>query len=159
MPMKEKIKRIKTFQKESNFFFYTKERLKCDLCGKFSKSVIEFLGIGYGCYISKGRNSECWIEMMETAFFENPRKQFLMTRIIQDDLFEKRKESKESERSKMTLKLRLLILERDNFCCLLCGRKPPEVKLEVDHIQRVADGGKSIEKNLRTLCFECNHGR
>lgn len=48
---------------------------------------------------------------------------------------------------------------RDNFQCVLCGRRPPEVELFVDHIKPVARGGDNSPNNLRTLCFECNAGK
>ena len=149
------------FQKELNSCFFTRERLRCDLCGKYAKSIVDFRGIGFGCFVSGfiNRNPECWREMMESAFYENPDRAFVEARIIEDTLFERRKETRKITRSKMTLSLRFSILHRDNFRCVLCGRRPPEVKLEVDHIKTVADGGTSTEDNLRTLCFNCNHGR
>jgi hypothetical protein len=55
--------------------------------------------------------------------------------------------------------LRWKILERDNFTCLTCGQKAPNVKLEVDHIVPVYEGGTDEEVNLRTLCYACNRGR
>lgn len=65
------------------------------------------------------------------------------------------------ERLKMTQALRYFILKRDNFTCQLCGRTPADdgVKLEVDHIIPVSKGGKTIESNLRTLCYDCNRGK
>lgn len=58
-----------------------------------------------------------------------------------------------------THKIRYQIFERDNFTCKLCGRSVPEVKLEVDHIIPVANGGSNKLDNLRTTCFSCNRGR
>ena len=50
--------------------------------------------------------------------------------------------------------LRLLILERDNYTCVLCGS---EGYLEVDHIVAIVNGGEYFDKeNLRTLCEICH---
>ena len=66
-----------------------------------------------------------------------------------------------SERQKMDQKLRYKILKRDGFKCLLCGRTPQDdgVTLEVDHIDPVANGGKTVDENLRSLCKQCNRGK
>ena len=63
-------------------------------------------------------------------------------------------------RSQITPKLRMDILERDNFTCQLCGRTVQDgVKLEVDHKIPVSKGGTSDVDNLWTLCFDCNRGK
>ena len=51
---------------------------------------------------------------------------------------------------------RYVILERDKFTCQYCGRKAPNVALEVDHIIPVSKGGSDESTNLITACFECN---
>jgi 5-methylcytosine-specific restriction endonuclease McrA len=56
-------------------------------------------------------------------------------------------------------KLRFEILKRDNFTCRYCGRKPPEVVLEIDHIIPVVEGGTNDWGNLITSCFDCNRGK
>jgi 5-methylcytosine-specific restriction endonuclease McrA len=56
-------------------------------------------------------------------------------------------------------KLRFQILKRDNFICQYCGRKAPEVELEVDHIYPESKGGKYVEDNLITSCRDCNIGK
>jgi 5-methylcytosine-specific restriction endonuclease McrA len=60
------------------------------------------------------------------------------------------------------LKLRLRVLTRDQFRCVLCGRTPvlnPGAVLQVDHIVPFSGGGLTIEANLRTLCERCNWGK
>ncbi len=59
----------------------------------------------------------------------------------------------------ITKKLRFKIFERDNFTCQYCGKKVPEVILEVDHIISRKDGGGDEELNLITSCFDCNRGK
>ncbi len=60
------------------------------------------------------------------------------------------------------LKLRLRVLTRDQFRCVLCGRTPainPGAVLHVDHVVPFSDGGPTSESNLRTLCEQCNWGK
>lgn len=66
-----------------------------------------------------------------------------------------------TQRSKMTPKLRYEILKRDNFRCVLCGRNVEEdgVKLEIDHIIPISKGGLTSKENLRCLCKDCNRGK
>ena len=48
---------------------------------------------------------------------------------------------------------------RDGYKCRVCGassRKDPNVKLEVHHIIRRADGGTDVPENVVTLCHECH---
>jgi hypothetical protein len=66
----------------------------------------------------------------------------------------------------VNLRLRTEVLERDNFTCQDCGYtqndKYPtgeKVKLEVDHIIPLAQGGKTEVENLQTLCSNCNAGK
>lgn len=60
---------------------------------------------------------------------------------------------------KRRLKDRFRILKRDNFTCQYCGRKAPEVILEIDHRRPKAKGGGDKIKNYITACRECNVGK
>jgi len=53
-------------------------------------------------------------------------------------------------------KLRFDVLSRDNHCCMYCGRKPPYVMLEVDHIVPKKKWWSDVLENLITACFDCN---
>lgn len=55
--------------------------------------------------------------------------------------------------------LRFSIFKRDQFLCQYCGRTPPAVVLEVDHVHPKSKGGTDEENNLVTSCFECNRGK
>lgn len=60
------------------------------------------------------------------------------------------------------LKLRLRVLTKDKFRCVLCGRTPalnPGAVLHVDHVVPFSAGGPTAESNLRTLCEQCNWGK
>ena len=55
--------------------------------------------------------------------------------------------------------LRVQVLARDGYHCLMCGRSKDEVALEVDHLVAVANGGTDELHNLATLCRDCNAGK
>lgn len=55
--------------------------------------------------------------------------------------------------------LRFDIFRRDGFTCQYCGRTPPDIVLQIDHIRPVADGGDNDEMNLITACSDCNVGK
>jgi len=59
----------------------------------------------------------------------------------------------------LSKRLRFKIFEKYNFTCQYCGRKPPEVVLEVDHVVSRKDGGLDEELNLICSCFDCNRGK
>lgn len=62
----------------------------------------------------------------------------------------------------MTAKLREYIKTRDNHTCRqcpVCINAEPHLLLEVDHIIPVSKGGLSTEKNLQTLCWQCNRSK
>lgn len=59
----------------------------------------------------------------------------------------------------LSVRTRFEVFKRDRFTCQYCGRTPPNVLLEVDHIVPVAAGGSDDETNLTTSCWECNSGK
>lgn len=61
-----------------------------------------------------------------------------------------------------SLRLRFVIMRRDRFRCVICGRSPaadPAITLHVDHVIAWAHGGSTSLSNLRTLCSDCNLGK
>jgi len=75
---------------------------------------------------------------------------------------EKRKEYYKKQRETILLKRRkdrFLIFKRDNFTCQYCGRKVPDVILQIDHIHPKSKGGKNLLDNYATACRECNIGK
>lgn len=64
-----------------------------------------------------------------------------------------------SKREDIGTKRRFNVLSRDRFTCQYCGRKPPEVVLNCDHIHPVSKGGGNEMENLITSCEACNLGK
>lgn len=63
------------------------------------------------------------------------------------------------ERKTIAPKVRFAVFRRDRFTCQYCGRFPPNVVLEVDHVLPVSlNGGNNVE-NLVTACLACNRGK
>lgn len=59
----------------------------------------------------------------------------------------------------LSVRTRFEVFKRDDFTCGYCGRKSPEVVLEVDHIVPLCDGGQDDPINLTTSCWDCNRGK
>lgn len=62
----------------------------------------------------------------------------------------------------INLRLRFLVMKRDNFKCCICGNSPakdPTIELHIDHIVPWAKGGETVLDNLQTLCSKCNLGK
>lgn len=62
-------------------------------------------------------------------------------------------------RKKISKRARFDVFKRDQFTCQYCGKTPPGVVLEIDHIIAVASGGSGEHTNLITACFDCNRGK
>lgn len=63
------------------------------------------------------------------------------------------------DRKDIGKKIRFEVFKRDKFTCQYCGKKAPDVILNVDHIHPVVDGGDNSIINLITSCFGCNSGK
>ena len=64
-----------------------------------------------------------------------------------------------TKRPALSVKTRFEVLKRDDFTCRYCGRRTPDVVLQVDHVIPVAEGGGDDFDNLATSCWECNSGK
>jgi hypothetical protein len=64
-----------------------------------------------------------------------------------------------AKRKQISKRTRFEIFKRDNFACVYCGRKPPDVILEIDHLHPHSKGGHDKMYNLVTSCFDCNRGK
>lgn len=80
---------------------------------------------------------------------------------INVDISQNRDKQRTTSRD-VNLRLRFLVMSRDNFKCCLCGASPandPTVELHIDHIKPWSKGGETELNNLRTLCSKCNQGK
>lgn len=110
------------------------------------------------------RRIETFIYVLD---FDNDRELLILmkklVKIIEKfvNIFEKRLERYSTERGKMSAGLRAKVLKRDDYRCCHCGKNPKEdeVKLHVDHIKAISNGGKTTIDNLQTLCEKCNLGK
>lgn len=68
----------------------------------------------------------------------------------------------------ISAQLRMEILDRNGFTCQLCGATggdpdptdaSKKVRLVIDHIVPISQGGTNERSNLRALCTACNQGR
>jgi transcriptional regulator with XRE-family HTH domain len=64
-----------------------------------------------------------------------------------------------SNREALNKRIRFEVFKRDKFTCQYCGAKSPEVVLNVDHIDPIANGGTNELLNLITSCHTCNNGK
>jgi len=64
-----------------------------------------------------------------------------------------------AKREGISKSTRFEVFKRDKFTCQYCGGKSPEIVLNVDHIDPVAEGGTNEIINLITSCFDCNNGK
>lgn len=65
----------------------------------------------------------------------------------------------DDQRKLMTAELRQRIIERDKGICQNCKKKCGYGEIEIDHIQPVSKGGKTIASNLQVLCVNCNRSK
>lgn len=62
-------------------------------------------------------------------------------------------------RRPISLSLRFSVYARDEHTCQYCGRTPPEIVLQLDHVFPVTLGGTNAIDNLLTACRDCNIGK
>jgi 5-methylcytosine-specific restriction endonuclease McrA len=55
--------------------------------------------------------------------------------------------------------LKLRVLERDKYTCVICGRHAKDVRMTIDHIIPLSMGGPTHDENLQTMCMPCNHAK
>jgi hypothetical protein len=135
-----------------------------DLLGhRPSKAEWETIKPKYSYTTYKSR-FEGWVNACNEAFNVRTTKQTKESIVQNNDDFCKKFASniKTQDKRNIPLKLRLTVLKRDHFKCVLCGRSPstdPDVELHIDHIVPFSLNGKTEFNNLRTLCRECNLGK
>lgn len=70
--------------------------------------------------------------------------------------------TKHKTKRDINLRMRFLVMKRDNFKCCMCGRSPATtvgLELHIDHIVPWSKGGETVIDNLQTLCSDCNLGK
>jgi len=129
---------------------------KCDICKQILPLTSEYFYRNRR-KSNKGFSSECKEcnkKRKKTKKYKEYEKRYNMS--------EKGKKRKERERQKnkiRRLKLRFQIFQRDDFTCQYCGRKVPEVELQVDHKYPKSKGGLDKIENYITACEDCNQGK
>lgn len=96
------------------------------------------------------------------AYFKDIVKPETVRACIQEAVASSNSPKRKSKRRNISLKTRRLVLDRDNYSCVDCGRSPRTDKgcvLHIDHRVPVAKGGTNHESNLQTLCDWCNLGK
>lgn len=155
---KIQINNITVTLSEDNSCHETLDKLICDVCNKAVEHVYALKSKQQNDTRFACLNGECFPELLKQMLLLYDDEYLLSCRIT-DASYATKKKSKKRARAEMTLKLRYQIMKRDYFKCVICGRRPPDVELCVDHIIPVSRGGKSKESNLRTLCTDCNFGK
>lgn len=64
-------------------------------------------------------------------------------------------------RSERWLKLRYEMIKKHGRTCMACGRKAPEVVIQIDHIKPRSKHPELTWEvnNLQVLCIDCNRGK
>lgn len=62
-------------------------------------------------------------------------------------------------RKALTFQEYMIVAVRSDQKCEYCGRRPPEVSLDIDHVIPVTRGGDNSYLNLRFLCQHHNRSR
>ncbi len=55
-----------------------------------------------------------------------------------------------AKRKSLSKRVRFEVFKRDNFTCCYCDRQPPDVVLQIDHIEPHSKGGADQIANLLT---------
>jgi 5-methylcytosine-specific restriction endonuclease McrA len=95
--------------------------------------------------------------MTETLFINDPIKFQNELKLLR----EKRVESKTHEKRgrSLSLKDRVLILQKTGGLCHVCGREISISSYEADHVKSHAVGGKGVADNYLPACKTCNNYR
>lgn len=142
------------WQNSDNCVWKTDKILRCSVCGKKSKTVINLKTEDDSidmlfCFFKK---RDCFRFEIERIFKRGSAIDFLYMRQI--EFFKP-----QTERIPIGLSLRYFVLKRDKFKCCFCGRTGKDTTLEIDHKIPVSSGGSNNINNLQTLCFDCNRGK
>ena len=71
------------------------------------------------------------------------------------DLKTKKKQTR-AEACDISQKVKAIVWERDNKCCIFCGKSVSKSCANAHYIKR-GQGGLGIEQNIFTACAQCHH--
>ena len=52
--------------------------------------------------------------------------------------------------------VRVAVFTRDNYQCVCCHRNSQQIKLQIDFVVPLSQGGSKDADNLQTVCIDCN---
>lgn len=123
-----------------------------------SRERAEIVYIENGYY--KGYNLNSWIGFTEmknseglaedTDLVYGIERKILVPKIIRTLYFDKIPH-------RSVILTRRNVFLRDDFTCMLCGKKLPSSELNIDHVIPKSKGGKTIWENVVCSCFHCNN--
>lgn len=61
---------------------------------------------------------------------------------------------KQTKATSIPLSIKMKVWDRDSHCCIICGS--PNAAPNAHYIRR-SQGGKGIEENIVTLCYQCHN--
>lgn len=64
-----------------------------------------------------------------------------------------------AKRKAISKRVRFAVFSRDGYCCRYCGESSENIKLVVDHVIPVCQGGTNDMENLISSCEPCNQGK
>lgn len=86
-------------------------------------------------------------------------------RLQEEAYLEILKDDKGIRREYIPKELRKMVLARDNYTCVWCGKKGTTSHdhngetHQIDHVIPCSRGGKTVPANLATTCRSCNHSK
>lgn len=70
-----------------------------------------------------------------------------------------KKKRRNNNRKRLSKSIRHEVFKRNNYKCVECGATKEDIRLHIDHILPVSQGGSDELDNLQTLCETCNLGK
>ena len=155
LAIKEEYQKSKSWLKRKNLWRWKKER-KCILCGKtFIPRKVHQKYCLNKCDAKKAWKKKNWDKVLEWQ-----RNWFKRKRIENPERFRQfvrnRKSRIKAGKGKITLLQWEKVKKKQNYICLYCRKKEPEIKLTIDHIIPITKGGKHSIENIQALCSSCN---
>jgi 5-methylcytosine-specific restriction endonuclease McrA len=114
----------------------------------------------------KAANREKVYEKNRRLRIANREKELARTRRWNKNNLDKKRELNRKRRAiqngnggKITSTEEKWLFEFYDYTCLCCGRREPEIKLTLDHVKSIKDGGRNTIENAQPLCGSCNSSK